>query len=124
ITLQSPLGLAADIADMARIRQYVYKIADSYGLSEQKQQDLALSLLCHPGQTLNAEMAMVDTILSEASRFSDPGPRSQAARVLLATYNGLVPLRVSKPDRFPQGVVEAICKFGFNRGSAASPDYN
>jgi hypothetical protein len=103
----------ASDTDMARIKQYVLELREKYGLSEREMQDVTLALACHPGLTLNAEVAMLDSILSSVNVFPDPASRSQAGRVLLATYSQLTPARAFKPDHFPQGVVESLTKSGF-----------
>lgn len=108
----TPVANASE-ADMARIRQYVSQLGDRYGLSAQEMEAVTRSLVSHPGQSLNAEIAMLDRILSTADSLPVPGARSQGARVLLDTYCSLTPARAARPERFPQALVESLTKWGF-----------
>lgn len=108
----TPVANASEV-DMARIKQYVSQLGDRYGLSQQEMEAVTHALASHPGQSLNAEIAMLDRILSTADSYPVPGARSQAARVLLDTYCSLTPARAARPERFPQALVESLTKWGF-----------
>jgi hypothetical protein len=108
----TPVANASE-ADMARIKEYVSQLGDRYGLSAQEMEAVTRALASHPGQSLNAEIAMLDRILSTADSFPVPGARSQAGRVLLDTYCSLTPARAARPERFPQALVESLSKWGF-----------
>jgi hypothetical protein len=103
-------------AQMAEIKEYVSKLREKYNLSEKEVQDVTLALASHPGQSLKAEMEMLNRILATTDSFSDPASRTQAGHVLLQSYSQLTPARAFKPEHFPQGVVEALTRFGFEKG--------
>jgi hypothetical protein len=94
-----------------RINEWVQYVGSNWGLSAQEKEDLMASLSSHPGQSLDAEIDMLDRMIQWKAPWLITDSDRNHAHSVVAGYTHLLGLRQWKPERISPYIVETLTQY-------------